>query len=141
MIKSVYFGYRVVDLNQQQEKELQRIYKESMLMKLGLMEIFPRKLLYVKQSALGVELVSLEIVTDMLVLKLYIRNKRKLGNTVESIVIQEKCQEVDAGREVILGKDLQLRYWTKTWIDEVNDELWKRDMTLRSSLEVGKKQT
>ena len=36
MIKSVYFGCGVIELNKQQENELRRLYEEPMLVKLGL---------------------------------------------------------------------------------------------------------
>jgi len=36
IIKSIFFGCGIVELNEQQERELQRIYKEPLLLKLGL---------------------------------------------------------------------------------------------------------
>ena len=41
MIKSVFFGYGVIELYSREEKELRRIYEEPMLMKLGLGRKFP----------------------------------------------------------------------------------------------------
>jgi len=68
----------------------------------------------------------------ILKLKSYIGNKRRLGNAAESIKIQEEYLEIDADRPVILGEDPKKRYWKKGWIDEINDELWKRNMILES---------
>ena len=34
-----------------------------------------------------------------------------------------------------MGEDPTLQYWNKTWIDEINDELWKRNMILKSTPE------
>ena len=56
MIKSVFFGCGVIELNPREEKELKRIYKEPMLVKLGLSKKFPRIVLYTRKSALGVGL-------------------------------------------------------------------------------------
>ena len=42
LIKSIYFGYRVVYLNKVQEKELMKIYEEPILKKIGLSAKFPR---------------------------------------------------------------------------------------------------
>ena len=55
---------------------------------------------------------------------------RKPGNAGKSIRIQEEYQEIEAGQKIKLGEDLKHRYWKKTWIDEVNDKLWKRKMRL-----------
>ena len=77
-------------------------------MKLGLSRKFPRMALYSRKSILGVGLILSSILIVTLKLKLHIGNKRKLGNAVESIAIQKESQEVDAGREVILGEDPQL---------------------------------
>ena len=45
MIKSIYFDCRIVELTEKQEKELRRIYKEPLLVKLGLSRKFPRDVL------------------------------------------------------------------------------------------------
>ena len=33
-----------------------------------------------------------------------------------------------------LGEDPKFRYWNKTWVDEINNELWKRKIVLKSSI-------
>ena len=45
-ITSVYFSAGIIELNDKQEKELQRIYEALILRKLGLSEKFPKELLY-----------------------------------------------------------------------------------------------
>jgi len=113
---------------------LRQIYKEPILIKLGLGRKFPRTVLYSRKSALGVGLMTPSTIIACLKLKLYVGNKQKLGNTEDSIAIQEAYQEVEAGRRMSLGEDPKFRYWNKTWVDEINDELWKRKMVLKSSL-------
>ena len=127
MIKSVYFGCGIVELNKQQENELGRIYEEPMLLKLGLSRKFPRTALYSRKSALGVGLILPSTLIAVLKLKLYVGNIRKLGNAADSIKVQKGYQEVEAGRVVTLGENPNLRYWKKTWIDEVKNcgkETW-----------------
>ena len=106
---------------------------EPLLYKLGLSRKFPRTALYLRRSMLEVGLMLPSIIIAMLKLKQYIGNKWKRGNAAQSIVIQEEYQEIEAGRVIKLGEDPAKRYWTKVWIDEVNDELWKRNMTLISN--------
>lgn len=133
MIKSVYFGCGVIELNKQQENELRRLYEEPMLVKLGLSKKYPRTALYSRKSALGVGLMMPSTLIAVLKLKAYIGNKRRLGNTAKSIKIQEEYQEIEAGRTISLGENPKFRYWKKGWIDKVNDELWHRQIRLETS--------
>ena len=59
----------------------------------------------------------------MLKLKQYIGNIRKGGNVGDSIKLQEDYQYIEVGRRIKLGENPKYRYWKKTWIDEINDEL------------------
>ena len=111
MIKSVFFGYGVIELNSKEEKELKRIYEEPMLVKLGFSKKFPRIILYTRKSALGVGLMQPSTIIAILKLKSYIRNKRKQRNVTKSINIQEEYQEIEVGRTIQLGEDLKCRYW------------------------------
>ena len=113
MIKSVFFGCGVIELNQKQEKELKRLYEAPMLMKLGLSKNFPRLALYVRKSVLGIGLMQPSTIIAILKLKSYIGNKWKEGNATQSIEIQEAYQEIEAGRPTILGEDPDYRYWKK----------------------------
>ena len=40
-------------------------------------------------------------------------------------------QVVDAGRNTSLGENPKSRHWHRTWVDETNDLLWKRDVALK----------
>ena len=85
-------------MHPKQEKELRRIYEEPILIKLGLGRKFPRTALYSRKSVLGVGLMTPSTIIACLKLKLYVGNKRKLGNAEDSIAIQEAYQEVETGR-------------------------------------------
>ena len=141
MIKTVFFGCGIVELNDKQEKELRRIYEEPMLRKLGLSVKFPRTALYSRRSALGVGLMLPSTLIAMLKIKLYVGNIRKLGHATDSIKMQEDYQEIEAGRNIRLGENPKMRYWKKTWIDEVSEELWKRQATFQTSVEQRKQRT
>ena len=110
MIKSVFFGCGVIELNPREEKELKRIYEEPMLVKLGLSKKFLRIVLYTRKSALEVGLIQPSTIIAILKLKSYIGNKRKTGNAIKSINIQEEYQEIKAGRMITLGEDPKFCY-------------------------------
>ena len=132
IITSVYFGCGIVKLSPKEEQELRRLYEAPMLMKLGFSRNFPRHTLYSRRSALGIGLMKPNTIIDMMKLKLYLGNKRKLGNTNEAVVAQEDMRNIEAGRNVKMGEDPHKRYWKETWIDEVSDLLWEREINLQS---------
>jgi len=132
MIKEVFFGCGIVDLHPREEQELKRIYEAPLLQKLGLSKKFPRAVMYARKSALGLGIMAPSTILALLKLKLYIGNKRINGNAGEAINAQEEFLKIEAGRRVNLGEDPSNRYWKTTWIDEVGDELWKRNIKLVS---------
>ena len=128
MIRSVFFGCGVIELHPREEKELRRICEEPLLVKLGLSKKFPWAALYTRKSALGVDLMKPSTIIAMLKMKQYVGNKQKGGNAAKSIEVQEEYQIVKVGRFLELGEDPKRRYQKRTWIDEINDELWNRNM-------------
>ena len=126
MTKSVYFGCGIVKLTSKEDQELRRIYEAPMLTKLGFSRTFPWHTLYSRRSALGIGLMKPNTIIEMMKLKLYLGNKRKVGNANEAIIAQEDMRNIEAGRNVQMGEDPQKRYWKETWIDEVSDLLWYR---------------
>ena len=81
MIKSVFFGCRVINLAKKQKKELERLYEESILRKIGFSTKFPRNMLYSRKLVLGIGLIEPHAIIDTMKLQLYIGNKEKGGNT------------------------------------------------------------
>ena len=77
MIKSVFFGCRVIELHPKEERELQRIYEEPILVKLGLSKKYLRAVLYTRKSALGISFMKPSTIIAILKLKQYVGNKRK----------------------------------------------------------------
>ena len=90
MIKSIFFGCRVIELNPKEVKELKKIYEEPMLIKLGFSKKFPRTAFYTRKSTLGVGIMKSETIIAILKLKQYIGNMRKLGNAGKLIRVQEE---------------------------------------------------
>ena len=53
----MFFKSRVIEISDKQEKELKKIYKIPLLIKLKLGEKFLRRVLYVRRIALGVGII------------------------------------------------------------------------------------
>ena len=100
MITSMYFGCGIIELTIKQEQELKRLYKEPLLIKLGLSRNFPRQVLYSRKSALGIGIMIPSTIINMLKAKLYIGNVRREGVAKEAIDLQEEYLRVEAGREI-----------------------------------------
>ena len=66
MIESVYVGCVIVDLNDEQERELKITCEEPLLIKLGLSRKFPRNVLCSRKSALGVRIMTPKTIIDIL---------------------------------------------------------------------------
>ena len=92
MIKLVFFGYRVIELHRKEENELKRIYKESILIKIGFSWKFLQTVMCTRKSTLKIDLMIPNTIIKMLKLKLYIGNKWNEGNTGEAIKAQEEYQ-------------------------------------------------
>ena len=113
MIKSVYFGCGIVDLSEKQEIALQQIYKEPLLVKLGLSRKFPRDVLYSRKSALGIGIMKPSTIIDTLKAKLYLGNVRRAGVAHSAIRLQEEYLAIEAGRGVSIPYDPEDRYWQR----------------------------
>ena len=70
IMKSVYFGYRIIELNQRQVEILKQIYEEVIAEKIGLGKKFLRKILYVRKTIMGIELISPDTAVKMQVLNI-----------------------------------------------------------------------
>ena len=78
MITSVFFGIGIVCITAEEEKELKGTYEEPIIMKLGLSKKFLRPVLCSHKSVLGVGLMEPSTIIDVLKLKLFIGNMRKM---------------------------------------------------------------
>ena len=98
MIKSVFFGYGVVKLNEKQFRELEKIYEGPMLKKINLSEKFPRTLMYVDKRACGLGLMRPKTTMDILKLKLHIGNGRLESNVNDVVKVNEEKAAVFCGQ-------------------------------------------
>ena len=76
LVTSVFSGSRVIEIMDLQEKELKRIYKVPLLVKLGLSEKFLRIMLYTRKIALDIGIMKLSTIIAILAIKLYLGHKR-----------------------------------------------------------------
>jgi len=132
MIRTVYFGCGIMTLDPKEELELKRIYERPLLTKLGFSVTFPRYAMYARKSALGLGLMTPRTMIEMLKLKLYIGAKRLKKNAGDAVQAQIDMVYEEAGRNFEIGENPKRRYWKETWVDEVNDLLWRREMQLKS---------
>jgi hypothetical protein len=86
LMKIVYFGYGIVEINERQEKYLQSLYETIILNKLMLSEKFPRRILYVRRNTIGIGFIRPKTVINALATKLYIGHQQ--ANTSTSNMIQ-----------------------------------------------------
>ena len=68
-----------------------------MIRKLGLGYKFPRKLLHVQETSLGVGLIAPNTVIDTLATKLWVGNKRLNGKLSNVIKVNEENSYIDSG--------------------------------------------
>ena len=71
-MKSAYFGYRIIELTNKQEEILRAIHEEMIAEKIGLGKKFPRRILCVQKTTIGVGLIKPSTAVKMQALKLYI---------------------------------------------------------------------
>jgi len=73
LTKKVYFGYKIIELNDKQDELLCKIYKSTIGIKLRLGATFPRVILHIRQNALEVGLNKLKTAVAMLAKKIIYR--------------------------------------------------------------------
>ena len=110
MIKSVCFGCGIIELSEEQEIELKKIYEEPLLIKLGLSRRFPRAVLHSRKSALGIGIMTPRTIIDILKAKLHVGNVRREGETNAAIALHEELLVVEAGRNVAIGSHDEHRH-------------------------------
>ena len=90
LIKSVYFGCGIIELSNKQDKILQSIHENTILVKLNLGWIFWRSILCTRKIAIGVGLIKLSTTIAMLVMKLCIGYYRAKTIIVKILNTQNK---------------------------------------------------
>ena len=128
--KKVYFGSGIFALNSKQANILKKIYEPVILRKMGLSEKFPRSVLYLRKSALGVELMSPDTIVSSLALKLYAGHNRYKSELSKIIRINEENARLYYGySSSVLNTKRELKPKVVIWSDEVQEILSSRELT------------
>ena len=131
LYKKVYFGSRVLSLNQKQEDILKKIYEPVILKKMGLSEKFPRLMLYSRKTALGVGLMSPNTIISTLALKLYLGHNRSKSELSKVININEENARLFYGYSGhVLNMELENKPKVVTWSDEIQQMLCSRELKI-----------
>ena len=64
-----------------------------------------------KKSVIGIGLMKPSTIVDAMKLKLFVRNKRRMGNTRDFAAVIEEHQEIEVGRKIKLRENPFQRYW------------------------------
>ena len=101
-----------MNFSKKQCDELKQTYELQIIRKIKLGDNFPRKLSYVRKSALGVGLIEPKIAIDYLAIKLYEGNKRSKGELETVISTHEETCLVDSGlQKKVRRNEIKLRHW------------------------------
>ena len=88
------FRYTIVKFSKKQRDELKQTCELRTIRNIRLSNTLPRKLLHVRNSALGVGLIEPKIKIDYLAIKLHIRNESEL---ISLINIYKEMRSIDSG--------------------------------------------
>ena len=87
----------MLSLNPKQEQILKDINEPVILRKLKLSERFPRKVLHMRNSALGVGLIAPRTIVEVLALKLHVGHQRARSKVAKIIQINEDNARMSYG--------------------------------------------
>ena len=97
IMKSVYFGYRIIKLTNKQENILRDIYKEIIAEKIGQEKKFSRWILHTWKTVMGIGLVKPLTAAKIQALKLYIGYCRVQTNTNKLLQLHDKMIIIEKG--------------------------------------------
>ena len=99
------------------------------LRKLNLSERFPRKVLYMRNSALGVGLMAPRTIVDVLALKLYVGHQRARSKVAKIIQINEDNARMSYGYSAsIIETSRKWKPNNVIWSDEIQEMLNRRQL-------------
>ena len=131
LITHVYFGCGIVNLLPQQEKRLMKISESVLLKKLGLGEKFPRDILHMRKSSLGVGLMKPSTTLAFLALQLYLGHARIEDDTAKMTQAIQDNEGLQHGHSMpIMDAQDQCKLNTTTWCDEIASVIQKRGISI-----------
>jgi len=122
-MKMVYFGYGIVEINNQQERYLKLLYELTILWKLHLSEKFPYCILYARKDTLGIRLIIPNTVLHILATKLYIRHGRASNNISRIINTIDKKMFLEKRYNEIILEESAINNNIGVWNEYVSNAL------------------
>ena len=92
LYRKVFFGHRIIVINDKQEEKLMKTCEPAVLKKLGFRENFSRLCLHSRRSALGIELMKSKTILVTLALKFYDGYKRLRTKVSKKRATNEQLQ-------------------------------------------------
>ena len=136
LVKSVFFGCGIVELNERELHEMERICEKPILRKLHLSEKFPRRMMCVDKKSLGLGLMRPKTIMSMLKLKQCFGNMRLLNNASDMIKTNSENEQILSGRSKNIHEiKCEERWWPHTWIDEVKKSCEERDIDVIENID------
>ena len=127
ILTNVRFGCGIVKFNKNQIKELKKIHELLMIRILGLGDNFPRWLLRVQKSSLGLVLIEPIMEIGMLAIKIFEENKILQGELSKVMVAHEELSFIDGGlTKTVRRQNIGKMYWNEGWVEEVDHKLCGR---------------
>ena len=134
LVKSVFFGYGIIELNDRELQEMERIHEKPILRKLHLSEKFLQRIMHVDKRSLELDLMRPKTIFTMLKLKQYFGNMRLSINASEMIRANFEKEKVLSGRSTkIYETQHNERWWPHTWIDEVKKSCEEREIAVKEN--------
>ena len=131
LIKKVYFGYGILQINNKQEKILQVIYKEPIVKKLGYSMKIPKRVIYIRRNTLGIGILKPKMIIETLVLKLYVEYKRVKTRIAKLININEVMQFTESGYNLkVISQQKKQQTISTTWTNNISNILNERKLNL-----------
>ena len=130
MLTSVYFGSGIIELSEEQEKEIMKMTEPALLRKLGLSINFPRTVMYEAHNILGLGFMKPRIMIAAYMIKMPLGNMSLETNTSVLIQSLKEYDVVESGIENEIVKRNLKPYWTMTWINKFQEECIKQKIVI-----------
>ena len=111
LLRRVYFGYGIMRLMPNQEKELMKLSENVLIKKMGLSKKFPRKLLYARWNSIGVGIIQPNTAIAMNKIRLYLGNTRLNSNAGQMILPLEEIVNAQNGYSEEILKMYPAKYF------------------------------
>ena len=99
-----------------------------------------KEILYIRKTALGIELIKPLMAVETLALKLYVGNKRAKNRIARLLSIIEELQFIENRiNQIPININYKEKYWNRTWIDNIARILSKQTLKIINRKELHNK--